>query len=317
MSLLASLFIALAVGFAAAQAPTPTPTPAPTPPSDLEKLAAGVANIASALDLGWLITMGLLVFLMQAGFAMVEAGAISSKHVVSVLVKNFTDMCFGGIVWYLWGFAFALGKHNQYPNNFIGNGNFALNDVSSTDWTAYATWFFQYTFCATSATIVSGAVAGRVNFKAYLLFTVFMTGWIYPIILHSAWSTEGWLSPTNAGITSKVGIAGRGVYDFAGSGVVHLTGGTAAFVGAWIVGPRTERVDENGKFRVMSGHSMSLSTVGCFMLMTCWYAFNCGSTLGLTNGLGKVAARCAVTRQPSRWSDRRPLPRASSTLVPS
>jgi ammonium transporter, Amt family len=199
-------------------------------------------------------------------------------------------------VYYLWGFAFCFGVHSAAPNNFIGDANFAIKDLNNNP-QDYAYWFFQFTFCATAATIVSGACAERVKFGVYMVFSVFMTGWIYPIVVHSAWSQEGWLSPFNPGTTvSKVGPGFRGVYDFAGSGVVHMVGGFAALVSSKILGPRIGRFDEqgnpNGGFR---GHSAYLTTLGTFILFFSWYSFNCGSTLKLTDGAYNVAARAAMS----------------------
>lgn len=255
-----------------------------------------IQDLKNAIDTAWLIVTGAGVFLMQAGFALVEAGSMRSKNVVGVLMKNFTDAAIGALVYYLWGYAFCFGASKNHENNFIGNTKFAIKELENTP-KEFAMWFFQFTFCATAATIVSGACAERVKFSVYLLFSAFMTGWIYPVVVHSAWSTEGWLSPLNDGsLVSKVGPSKHGVIDFAGSGVVHLVGGTASLIGSWMIGPRLGRFRSDGTpAEGFQGHSAHMTTLGTFMLFFSWYSFNCGSTLGMTGGLYQTAARAAMT----------------------
>ena len=260
--------------------------------AQLAELAAKQANINAMIDLGWLVLTGSIVFFMQLGFALCEAGSMRSKNTAAVLLKNVIDFCVGAILWYFFGYAFAYGK-SENPNNFIGDARFALKDAPTAE---YATWFFQFTFCATAATIVSGAVGERIKFTAYLVYTCFITGFIYPVVLHAAWSDVGWISPFNPGTTRKVGDPMHGVIDFAGSGVVHLVGGIAALVGCISVGPRRGRFDEKtGEPKNMPGHSATLSCIGTLILFFAWYSFNCGSTLKLSGNGGELAARAAMT----------------------
>jgi len=255
--------------------------------------AAAIAALTEAVDLGWLILTGSIIFLMQGGFALIEGGACRAKSIVSVLLKNFMDAALGAIIFYLFGYGFCFGASDT-PNNFIGSDRFALNGADTKE---YATFFFQFTFCATAATIVSGAVAERVPFSRYFVFSVFLTGWIYPTVLHVAWSNEGWLSPLNDGSkVPRLGAPLTGVIDFAGSGVIHMTGGIAAIVASLIIGPRHGRFDEEtGEPTDMRGHSITMSVTGTILLMFSWYSFNCGSSLKLSGGGAIVAARAAMT----------------------
>jgi len=251
---------------------------------------------AKKLDSFYILWAACLVFLMQAGFAMLEAGSVRSKNVRNVLLKNLLDACFGLIIWYLFGFGFAMGEDpDSDTSGFIGNdkGNFALSgfdDSASTysaegyDWISF---FFSYTFAAAASTIVSGAVAERCQLSAYIIYTCIITGFIYPVVVHWVWSGDGFLSAFNSEpiMTSCI--------DFAGSGVVHMTGGVAGLVGAAILGPRKGRWEDPSKF---DGHSTPLQVIGTFMLWFGWYGFNCGSTLALTPaGYSILMARVAVT----------------------
>ena len=164
---------------------------------------------------------------------------------------------------------------------------------------AYAGWFFQYVFAAAAATIVSGAMAERTALSGYIVYTIVITMFVYPVVVHWGWSGDGWIS---AFASSDVQYPGPGlpfnggVIDFAGSGIVHMTGGIAALVGASVVGPRTGRFDEKGKPLAMPGHSTTLCVMGTFILWVGWYGFNPGSTLGLTpTGYARDAARVVVT----------------------
>jgi len=248
------------------------------------------------LDTFYILWAACLVFLMQAGFAMLEAGSVRTKNVRNVLLKNLLDACFGLLIWYLFGFAFSGGEDpDSDTSGFIGNiaDNFALSgfdDSASTysvlgyDWIAF---FFSYTFAAAASTIVSGAVAERCQLSAYIIYTCIITGFIYPVVVHWVWSGDGFLSAFNSESILSACI------DFAGSGVVHMTGGVAGLVGAAILGPRKGRWEDPSKF---DGHSTPLQVVGTFLLWFGWYGFNCGSTLALTpSGYSLLMARVAVT----------------------
>ena len=172
--------------------------------------------IINSVDSLWILIAGILVMFMQPGFMLVETGFTRSKNSVNIVMKNFMDFSVGAITYWAFGFAFAYGGTTL--GGFIAYGDFFLEGQAST-------YFFQVVFAATAATIVSGAVAERTKFSAYLLFQPFICGVIYPIVTHWVWSGQGWLGDL-------------GFIDFAGSGVVHMVGGFAALAGVKIVGPR-------------------------------------------------------------------------------
>ncbi|MEN8040783.1 MAG: ammonium transporter [Actinomycetota bacterium] len=220
---------------------------------------ARVADVAAAVDSVWLVVAAMLVMFMQAGFALVEAGFTRAKNAGNIIMKNVMDFSVGSITYWAFGFALAYGGSSL-------GGFFAYGDVFFFDDPSRAgEWFFQVVFAATAATIISGAVAGRVKFTSYLLYTPFITGLIYPIVTHWVWG-GGWLSEI-------------GFFDFAGSGVVHMLGGVAALAGVLVVGPRIGKYDENGKAKSIPGHSVTLGALGVFILWFGWYGFNAGSTL--------------------------------------
>ncbi|MDA1191260.1 MAG: ammonium transporter, partial [Candidatus Poribacteria bacterium] len=218
---------------------------------------------------------GFLVFFMQAGFAMVEAGFAQAKNAVNIIMKNFADFSVGTIAFWALGFGLMYGAT---AGGFIGTDRFFLSDAVSdgviTNW-VYAEYFFQVVFCATAATIVSGGVAGRMNFKAYLIFSVLMTAFIYPIQGHWSWG-GGWLSAL-------------GFHDYAGSAIVHSVGGWAALIGAIILGPRTGKFDAQGRPRPIPGHNMMIASLGVFILWLGWFGFNPGSTLGASVSFARIA----------------------------
>ena len=251
---------------------------------------------ANIIDSFWLMYSGLLVFFMQAGFAMLETGAVSSKNAKNILTKNLLDACIGALIWWCVGYGIAYDGND---NAFIGTIT-AKNSPSFFTWDysnkenntglIWALWFFQYVFAATASTIVSGAVAERTQLLAYVIYTSIITMFIYPVVVHWAWSSSGWISPFNP----DKAILG-GVIDFAGSGVVHMTGGIAGLSGAYFVGPRINRFINN-KPSLKKGHSVTLQILGTFILWLGWYGFNAGSTLGLSGiNYTRDAARIMVT----------------------
>ncbi|HJM88450.1 MAG TPA: ammonium transporter [Dehalococcoidia bacterium] len=262
--------LALAIGSATASAQEPT--------------AEMIADLATAIDTAWLLIAAILVLFMQLGFAYVEAGFIRSKNVVNILMKNVLDLSVGAIAYWAVGFGLAYGA-SEAANGFVGSGNFFL-----ADFTDYPTWLFQFAFAATAATIVSGAMAERTRFHAYLVYTVVITAVVYPVVTHWIWDGNGWLTAF-----TDDPIGANGMVDFAGSTVVHSVGGWAALVGAIVVGPRLGKYGPNGEINPMPGHSMTVAMLGVMVLWIGWYGFNPGSTLGLTGGLAAVAARVAVT----------------------
>lgn len=242
-----------------------------------------ITDIATGLDSAWLMLAAFLVFFMQAGFAMVEAGFVRAKNVGNILMKNLLDGCVGCLAFFAVGWGLAYGLSGETSNAFMGDGHFFLN--SFEDWPA---WIFQFAFAATAATIVSGAMAERTSFKAYLFYSAFITAFIYPIVVHWAWDGNGWLSAFK---DDPIGT--NGYIDFAGSSVVHMVGGFAGLMGAIIVGPRLGKYTKDG-IKPIPGHSISLATLGVFILWFGWYGFNPGSTLALTGGFAALAAKVAV-----------------------
>jgi Amt family ammonium transporter len=227
--------------------------------------------VGVAVNEVWIVLAAVLVMFMQAGFALVEAGFTRAKNAGNIIMKNVMDFSVGSIVY--WAFGFALAYGGSSLGGFVAYGNFFFNDNAQA-----STWFFQVVFAATAATIISGALAGRVKFKSYLIYTPFITGFIYPIVTHWVWG-GGWL-------------AELGFFDFAGSGVVHLLGGMAALAGVLVVGPRRGRFTKDGKPRPIPGHSVTLGALGVFILWFGWYGFNAGSTLA---AVGQDIASPAVT----------------------
>lgn len=227
--------------------------------------------VGIAVNEVWIVLAAVLVMFMQAGFALVEAGFTRAKNAGNIIMKNVMDFSVGSLVY--WAFGFALAYGGSSLGGFVAYGNFFFSDNAQA-----STWFFQVVFAATAATIISGALAGRVKFKSYLIYTPFITGFIYPIVTHWVWG-GGWL-------------AELGFFDFAGSGVVHLLGGIAALAGVLVVGPRRGRFTEDGKPRPIPGHSVTLGALGVFILWFGWYGFNAGSTLA---AVGQDIASPAVT----------------------
>ncbi len=233
-----------------------------------------------ALDMLWMLLGAILVFWMQAGFAMVETGFTRAKNAGNIIMKNLMDFALGSIIFWVIGYAIMYGKSvDGETGKLIGilNGNFFFG-MSGED---HVNLIFQTVFCATSATIVSGAMAERTKFSSYLIYSVFISAVVYPISGHWAWGA-GWL-------------ADLGFIDFAGSAVVHLVGGVAALVGAAILGPRIGKYTDKGESRAIPGHSLTLGALGVFILWMGWFGFNGGSTLGFSDDLAADAAEVFVT----------------------
>lgn len=227
------------------------------------------------------------------------AGAVRSKNATSILLKNFGDITIGMLVWWAVGNSFAYGADGAAPNSFIGGNNFFFSrlDLSTETGTGYLRgWIFQSVFAATAATIVSGALAERVSLAAYFTYVVALTGFIYPVVVHWVWSSEGFLSAfPGSFLDGEPSVEGtNGFIDFAGSVVVHGTGGLSALIGAWLLGPRSGRFDSQKNPMPMKGHNVIYSALGTFILAFGWMGFNPGSTLAIV-GVGGVAIRTAVT----------------------
>jgi Amt family ammonium transporter len=264
-----------------------------------ESAMAGSADIVAGVDTFFLLFAGALVFLMQSGFAMLCAGSVRQKNVKNIMLKNLLDACGGALGFYFLGYAFAYGSAGSDDvKTFIGSSNFLLlGDAEDPSGGAWIGWFFQFAFAATAATIVAGTVAERCKMSAYLCYSVFLTGFVYPVVVHSIWASEGWLTAFHC--CDK--FQGVGVVDFAGSGVVHMTGGATALVAAVVLGPRKGRFyDEDGNPletpAEFSAHSVALQILGTFVLWFGWYGFNPGSALAIANAdSAQTAALCAVT----------------------
>ncbi len=230
--------------------------------------AAELAEIARGLDTAWVLIAAFLVFFMQAGFGMVEAGFIRAKNACNILTKNFLDFCIACMFFFAVGYAFMFGR----GNGFIGTSGFFLagDTANPSGVPLHAFWLFQACFCGAAATIVAGGMAERMKFHAYLIYTAFVSALVYPIVGHWAWG-GGWLSSL-------------GFTDFAGSTVVHATGGAIALVGTVILGPRLGKFGPDGKPKALPGHNIPLASLGVFVLWFGWFGFNSGSTLAVSDG---------------------------------
>uniref|UniRef100_A0A803KNM9 Ammonium transporter n=2 Tax=Chenopodium quinoa TaxID=63459 RepID=A0A803KNM9_CHEQI len=253
-------------------------------------------TVAYAVDTTYLLFSTYLVFAMQLGFAMLCAGSVRAKSTMNIMLINVLDAAAGSLSYYLFGFAFAFGSPS---NPFIGRRFFALNDVPEAG-VDYSLFLYQWAFAIAAAGITSGSIAERTKFVAYLIYSSFLTGFVYPVVSHWFWSADGWASPFNADNL----LFGTGAIDFAGSGVVHMVGGVAGLWGAFIEGPRIGRFDRNGRSAVLRGHSGSLVVLGTFLLWFGWYGFNAGSFLTILKPYGEpggfygqwsAVARTAVT----------------------
>ena len=240
---------------------------------DTTNIMAILADHASAIDTSWTLLGAALVFFMQAGFAMVETGFTRSKNAGNIIMKNLMDFSLGTPIYWLIGFGIMFGGTSA----LIGGFDFMTNGGEG----GFTTLIFQTVFCATAATIVSGAMAERTKFSSYCIYSMVISAVIYPISGHWVWG-GGWL-------------AQLGFHDFAGSTAVHMVGGVAALVGAAFLGPRIGKYDKNGKPKAIPGHSLTLGALGVFILWFCWFGFNGASTVAMTNGAYESAASVYVT----------------------
>lgn len=237
-------------------------------------------GVGYALDNAFLFIAAVMVFFMQAGFAMVEAGFNAQKNAVNILFKNSMDICVGVLLFYVIGFGlmYPSSYTGADPSPYFGFGGFGLDGYAAAadrTFSPEVDWLFQAVFAATAATIVSGAVAGRMKVGGYLVYSAVLTAFIYPISGYWKWGS-GWL--TQFGTPNAEGEFPIAFQDFAGSAVVHGVGGFAALAGAIILGPRIGRF-VNGKSIPMPGHSLPIAALGVFILWFGWYGFNPGSQL--------------------------------------
>jgi Amt family ammonium transporter len=232
-------------------------------------------TVVRGLDTVWVLFAAVLVFFMQAGFGMVEAGFIRAKNACNILTKNFLDFCMASLGFFMFGYAIMFGA----GNGFIGlKGWFMMGAQSGADIPLYAFWLFQAAFCGAAATIVAGGMAKRMKFPAYLIYSFIISAFIYPIVGHWIWG-GGWLSE-------------RGFADFAGSTVVHSVGGFAALIGTVLLKPRIGKYGPDGRVSAITGHNIPLASLGVFILWFGWFGFNAGSTLSVGNG--DLIARVAI-----------------------
>ena len=265
-----SIFISvIAPTIVQAQADTPT----------LESLSSTISELQVASDTVWVLIASFLVFFMQTGFAMLEAGFIRQRGVVNALTENFVDAGLTALVFWAVGFAVAFGTS---AGGIIGTDHFFLSDaITLSDGVSYATgangsdtslntytlFFFQFAFAATASTIATGALAERTDFIGDLIYSLIIGAIGYPIIVHWVWNSGGWLSSL-------------GYHDFAGSSVVHLVGGLYALIGAYLLGLRSNR---SAWGETPPPHNLGLAALGTLILWFGWYGFNPGSSLGMGN----------------------------------
>ncbi len=225
----------------------------------------------NALDTIWLILGAVLVYWMQAGFAMVEAGFTRAKNAGNIIMKNLMDFVLGSIAYWIIGYGIMFGGLNGI---FGGIDLFTTGSYDTGTVPFWVHFMFNTVFCATSATIVSGAMAERTKFISYLVYSLVISAFIYPIEAHWIWG-GGWLSELTIGSWS-------GFHDYAGSTVVHMVGGISALIGAKILGPRIGKYDENGKAKAIPGHNLTIGALGVFILWMGWFGFNPASSYGLS-----------------------------------
>ena len=243
-----------------------------------------VADLSLSVDTVWMLLAAMLVFFMQPGFALCEAGFTRGKNTANILFKNFVDFCFGSILFWLLGFGFMFGSNGE---GFIGMPHFGDISFYESDLPVEGFLIFQTVFCATAATIVSGAMAERTKFSMYCIYSVFISLLIYPISGHWTWG-GGWLM--NGDETSSMMTSfGATFHDFAGSAIVHSVGGVLAFVGAIALGPRLGKYGKDGKSRAIPGHNLMAAALGVFILWFGWFGFNPGSQLAASGEVNRIA----------------------------
>jgi len=252
-------------------------------PANVVEAVQSAEQAQTNLDYVWTILAAALVFFMQAGFALLESGFSRAKNAVNIIMKNVMDASAGALVFFAVGFGLMFGTS---WGGLVGTDGFFLTGTGDQPQTwVYAFYFFQAVFAATAATIVSGAVAERIKFSGYLIFSVTITGLIYPIFGAWAWgglfNGSGWLEAL-------------GFIDFAGSTVVHSVGGWAALAGALVVGPRVGKYADDGTPRDIPGHSLPLAALGVFILWLGWFGFNAGSTTAGSTAIAKIAMNTFV-----------------------
>lgn len=245
--------------------------------ASITPLVTEQAELISAIDTVWVAICAAIIFFMEGGFALLEAGFVRSKNAMSIIAKVFVDIVFGGIAFYIIGFGIAYGNSNGWfaidfgiTKEDLGLGLTVSNKLF---------WFIQLGFAIASISIVSGAVAERMKIWSYAIFVFVFCAVMYPLVANWVWNPNGWL-------------ALRGFNDFAGSAAVHAMGGFSALAAAIVLGPRIGKYQKNGDVNAIPGHNLPLAAVGAFILWFGWFAFNPGSTLGAVGNwelIGTVA----------------------------
>jgi Amt family ammonium transporter len=267
----------LAVGATVAAASLAWAAPAFAQDAEVDPLQVTLDNV-------WILIAAVLVIFMQAGFALVEAGLTRAKNVANIFMKNMMDFAAGGIVFFAFGYAIAFGGDFDGFGGFFGADGFFLGDGAFAygNLTVSTTFIYQVAFAATAATIVSGAMAERTQFKSYLIYSAVISLIIYPVVVRWQWG-GGWLYQLDTPF-----------HDFAGSTIVHSVGGWAALMGAWILGPRIGKYDDNGKPRAIPGHNIAFTITGALILLVGCFGFNPGSWLGADPVVGDIAVTTAM-----------------------
>ena len=253
-------------------------------PPSLEELQTLVPGLQVTLDNVFVLVATVLVVFMHAGFVLVEAGLTRAKNAGNIVMKNLINFSIGAVVFFAVGFAIAFGGGFDGLGAYIGGGGWFVGDGAFAygNLTPFTFFIFQAAFAATAATIVSGAMAERTKFGGYVAYALIMTAVIYPIVVRWQWG-GGWLYQLSTPF-----------HDFAGSTIVHLTGGVAAFAAAKALGPRIGRYGTDGKPRAIPGHSIPFAIVGCFILLVGWFGFNAGSQLGADPVIGRIATTTLI-----------------------
>lgn len=250
------------------------------------ELATTVSDLSTGLNTVWMLLAAMLVFFMQPGFALVEAGFTRTKNTANILMKNFVDFMFGSLLFWFIGFGLMFGV-----GDFVGMPHLmdleAMDSIIDNGLPIEGFLVFQTVFCATAATIVSGAMAERTKFSMYLVYTIFISVLIYPVSGHWTWG-GGWLMNGDEG-SFMMDTFGTTFHDFAGSTVVHSVGGWIALVGAAILGPRLGKYGKDGKSRAIPGHNLTIAALGVFILWFGWFGFNPGSQLAASTPTDQTA----------------------------
>jgi len=263
-----------------------------------DTFTAHETTIMNSINTAWTLVAAFLVFGMQAGFVLLEAGFARQKETVNVLMECIFDTCLCGFLFWAIGYAFMF----SHGNGFVGTHWFFLNGApdtyEATGIPILAHWIFQFAFADTCSTVTSGAMIGRTGFRGDILYSIGVTGFIYPIIGHWAWGPDGFLA-TMGTDKNFLPTLGQGFRDFAGSTVVHTIGGAVSLAGSMVLGPRLGRIfarDDKARGGMPPPHNLTIAAVGGFILWFGWYGFNPGSSLSAMDmqGIGRISANTTL-----------------------